>query len=79
MVIEAFDKKLYATIDENIFALEEIPKFMSKSPNFDNIEEPKTKYIYIPKMCHPWKLASFEAFIQKQLSKLGLENKLVQD
>ena len=79
VVIEAFDKKLYATIDENIFALEEIPKFMAKSPNFDNIEETKTKYIYIPKMCHPWKLASFEAFIQKQLSKFGLENELVQD
>ena len=79
MVIEAFDKKLYATIDENIFALEEIPEFMAKSTNFDTFEEPKIKYVYIPKMCHPWKLASFEAFLERQLEKFSTKSKLVQD
>ena len=79
MVIEAFDKKLFATVDEYIFALEEIPQFMPNSPDFDEIEISKEKYVYIPKMIHPWKAASFEAFLEKQLHKMSLEMELVQD
>ena len=79
MVIEAFDKRLFATVDEYIFALEEIPKFMPNSPIFDEIDVPKQKYIYIPKMIHPWKAASFEAFLEKQMLKMSLEKEIVQD
>lgn len=79
MVIEAFDKKLFATVDEYVFALEEIPQFMPNSPDFDEIKIEKEKYVYIPKMIHPWKAASFEAFLEKQLRKMSLEMELVQD
>lgn len=73
MVIEAFDKKLFATIDENIFALQEIPKFQSSSELFDTVEDPKIQYVYIPRMAHPWKLQSFVNFIEKQNKRMELE------
>ena len=37
MVIEAFDKSLYATVEDCIFSLEEIPEVQLKSENFDEI------------------------------------------
>ena len=37
MVIESFDKQLYATIENNIFALEQIPETQAYSANFDEI------------------------------------------
>jgi len=77
MVIEAFDKRLFATIDNNIFALQEIPQFEATSQNFDTFEEPKVQYVYIPKMIHPWKAKSFTNFIEKQIKKMDLENELV--
>ena len=73
MVIEAFDKSLYATIEDNIFALEEIPEVQTYSKNFDEILPTKPKKIYIPKMTHPFKRDSFEKFIEKQVLKFQKE------
>ena len=73
MVIEAFDKKLYATVEDSIFALEKIPKVQSQSINFDKILPVEQKKIYIPKMIHPWKRQSFEKFAEKQLKKMEKE------
>ena len=68
MIIEAFDKSLYATVEDSIFALEEIPEVQARSVNFDDILPQEPKRIYIPKMIHPWKRKSFEAFAEKQAS-----------
>lgn len=73
MVIEAFDKKLYATIEDSIFALEEIPEVQSYSENFDEILPTEPKKIYIPKMLHPWKRESFEKFAERQKEKFEKE------
>lgn len=70
MVIEAFDKKLYATIEDSIFALEEIPEIQTYSENFDTALPTEPKKIYIPKMIHPWKRQSFEKFADKQIENL---------
>ena len=70
MVIEAFDKSLYATVEENIFSLEEIPEVQAYSENFDEILPTEPKRIYIPRMTHPWKRDSFEKFIEKQTLKI---------
>ena len=43
IVIKSFDNKLYATVDDNIFALEEIPEIQALSENFDKIVEVKPK------------------------------------
>lgn len=73
MVIEAFDKTLYATIENSIFSLEEIPEVQLKSENFDEILPAKPKKIYIPRMIHPFKRQSFEKFIEKQNLKMQRE------
>ncbi len=73
MVIEAFDKSLYATVEDSMFALEEIPKFQLKSQNFHEILPTEPKKIYIPRMTHPFKRDSFEKFIEKQVLKFQKE------
>lgn len=70
MVIESFDKKLYATVEDSIFALEEIPEVQAYSNSFDEILPTISKKVYIPKMIHPWKRKSFEQFAEKQIAKL---------
>ena len=64
MIIEAFDKTLYATVGNDIFALEEIPKVQAFSVNFDTILPSEKKTFNIPKMIHPWKLPVFEKFAE---------------
>lgn len=66
IVVKSFDNKLYATVNDNIFALEEIPEIQALSENFDDIPEPTPRRIYIPPMSHPWKRQLFESFIEKQ-------------
>ena len=73
MVIEAFDKTLYATVEDSIFSLEEIPEVQLKSENFDKILPAEPKKIYIPRMIHPFKRQSFEKFIEKQNLKIQKE------
>lgn len=73
IVIEAFDKKLYATVEDSIFALEEIPQTQTYSENFDEILPTEPKKIYIPRMIHPWKRKSFELFAEKQAIKIAKE------
>lgn len=70
MVVEAFDKSLYATVEDSIFSLEEIPEVQLKSENFDEILPTEPKKIYIPRMIHPFKRQSFEQFVEKQNLKL---------
>ena len=73
MVIEAFDKTLYATVEDSIFSLEEIPEVQLKSENFDEISPVEPKKIYIPRMIHPFKRQSFEKFVEKQKLKIQKE------
>lgn len=73
MIIEAFDKSLYATVEDSIFSLEEIPEVQLKSENFDEILPTEPKKIYIPRMIHPFKRQSFEKFIEKQNLKMQKE------
>ena len=73
MVIEAFDKKLYATVEDSIFALEEIPEVQVKSENFDEVLPTDAKKIYIPRMIHPFKRQSFEKFIEMHNLKVQKE------
>ena len=65
MVIKAFDNSLFVTIEDSIFALEEIPEIQAKSLNFDEILPKESRKIYIPRMTHPFKRQSFEKFLEK--------------
>lgn len=73
MVIESFDKSLYATVEDSIFALEEIPEVQAYSENFDTELPTEPKKVYIPKMNHPWKRQSFEKFAEQQVEKIQKE------
>ena len=58
---------MYATINDKVYALDEIPKHERVSKNFDLLPsstEPKKKYI--PPMTHPWKQNAFSSFVKKQ-------------
>lgn len=70
VVIKSFDNRLYATVNDTVFALEEIPEVQAVSENFDDIVEAKPKRVYIPPMTHPWKQKLFENFIEKQEHRL---------
>lgn len=66
LVIKAFDGELYVTIDEKIYELRKLDSHQKYSKEFDaepmqTIESEK----YIPKMTHPWKLASFLLQMEK--------------
>ena len=49
MLIETFDKKLYTTVEDSIFALEEFSRIQTLSKNFDEILLAEPKKIYIPR------------------------------
>ena len=80
LVIESFDGHLYVNILDQLFALEELPFRKKDSSVFDNIKEVKKHKIYIPPLSHPWKQASYNAYIAKmkhredslRLTKLAL-------
>lgn len=72
VVIKSFDSKLYATVNDTVFALEEIPEVQAVSENFDEIIETKRRKIYIPPLAHPWKQKLFESFIEKQQHRLEM-------
>lgn len=70
IVIKSFDEQLYATVDNSVFALEEIPEVQSYSEDFNEIKEIKERKIYIPRMTHPWKREYFENFVKNQEHRL---------
>lgn len=60
LVIQALDSQLLVTVDEEVYALTEIPKNDKVSPDLDfeaKKKNPRKKYI--PPMSHPWKRDSF--------------------
>jgi len=72
LVIKTFSGKLFFSVDELVFALEEIPERERTSKNLDfkpPRDKPRKKYI--PPASHPWKLASYEAFLRKQKRRIS--------
>ncbi len=69
LVIKAFDGQLYTTINEAVYALDEIPLHAKTSKNFTfHKVQSKPRKVYIPPMSHPWKCSSFSAFASKTSS-----------
>lgn len=67
LVIQAFDGNLFTTINDSIFALNEIPKHASTSRNFDFSEPVKSpEERYIPSMSHPWRFGEFQKYVSAQ-------------
>lgn len=66
IVIKAFDKQLFACVEDSIYALDEIPEHEAISRRFDFEElKPEPKKPYIPPMNHPWRKQSFTNYLKK--------------
>ena len=68
LVIQAFDKKLFRSVnDKEVYVLEEIPKQSTKSKDFDiECTQEKPRKRYIPPMNHPWRSGYFWKFVKSQ-------------
>lgn len=73
MVIKTLNGDLYASVDNEIYVLEEIPMIAEKSPHFDVIDEVQPIKRTIPKMNHVWRKGRFEAFVAKQAHRIEHE------
>lgn len=72
LVIQAFDSRLFATIDENVYALRKLEANEQHSKELDPPVAEKNKRVYIPPMSHPWKAASFNRYL-KSIGKTQAE------
>jgi len=73
MVIQAFDQALFFCIGKTVYSLDEIPEHERTSRNFDFIKpEVKPRKRYIPPMNHPWRQASFKAYVNNQAHRNDL-------
>lgn len=71
---KTFNGNLYFTVDNAVYALEEVPIRAKQSKNFDIIEDkPKEQKVYIPLKDHPWRNSQFLTFKKKMSSKYYLE------
>ena len=78
IVIKSFNNKLYGSVNNKVFILEEIKNHETISKNFDlSYKVPKPKKKYIPPMSHPWKKYEFRKFINIQLKKGNTEFELL--
>jgi transposase len=65
LVIKTFDEKLFISLENRTYALDEIPERERESIRLDNTTKRKPKKRYIPPMDHPWRIAAFEYFRKK--------------
>lgn len=67
LVIQAFDGRLFTSIGEKVYALDEVPNHEKKSKNFDfPTTAVKVKKRYIPPMNHPWRDNAFTEYVKAQ-------------
>ena len=77
IIIRAFNNKLYGSVNDKVFILEEIKNHETTSRNFTlNYQKPKVKKKYIPPMSHPWKKYEFRKFINRQLQQQNINSEL---
>jgi transposase len=70
LVIRTFSVLLYFSAMNRIFALVAVPLHAPVSANFSLPEPaPEPRRLYIPPLTHPWKHASFLAFLSKQAAR----------
>lgn len=71
LVIEAFNGEIYVNIADEIYHTRRLESHELHSNTFDEVvEKKKERRPYIPPQSHPWKLASFRRYLNKQNKKL---------
>ena len=73
MVIKTLSGKLYASVNETVYCLEEVPVQEPVSRYFDSDEKrresQKKRTRYIPDMNHPWRKDNFMKHVYAMLGK----------
>lgn len=73
LVIQAFDGNLFATINDTVVCLDEVPQHEEVSRNFDFKQPPtEQKKRAIPKMNHPWRRNAFVEYANSQQHKMDI-------
>ena len=65
-VILTFDKSLYLSTKDEIFALELIPERLEHSNDFSQVIKKEPKPQYIPPMSHPMKHGSYQNYLARK-------------
>ncbi|MCF0232739.1 MAG: transposase, partial [Enterococcus sp.] len=67
LVIKAFDGRLFTSVNDKMYLLEELDEHEKFSKEFDRvkIKVTKKKKKWIPPMSHPWKMKSYEAYLRR--------------
>ena len=70
IVIKAFDGNVLASINNNVYSLDVIPKHEHTSKNFDfDFDKTKTPVKRnIPPMSHPWRISAITKFLKNHLA-----------
>lgn len=68
LVIRTLDDQMIISVDDKLYELRELIKHKQASIDFDEPDEVivKPKKVYIPPMSHPWKHASYMAYVASQ-------------
>ncbi len=66
---ETRNEQLFASLNDQLYALEVIEELESVSKELDLETEKKTKKPYIPPMSHPWKAQSYQNYLNKLTKK----------
>jgi transposase len=66
-VIKALDGRLFASVNDKVYALSEVPKRRQTSPAFDSgvVVNKKIKQLYVPPMSHPWRTSNIDTYFTK--------------
>ena len=73
MIIHTKENQLYASHQDSLFMLKEIPLHEKVSKEFDKPIERKKMQVHIPPMSHPWKKASYDRYLRKKNQKEALK------
>ena len=66
LVIKAFDGRLFTSVNDKMYLLEELDEHEKFSKEFDRVKIKVTKRKkWIPPMSHPWKMKSYEAYLRR--------------
>ena len=80
LVIQSFDGRLFTSIGEKVYALDEIPLHEKQSNNFDlPTAVAKAKKRYIPPMNHPWRDGAFTDYVRTQSHHLSNDYRTFED
>ena len=66
LVIRAFDGRLFTSVNDKMYVLEELDEHEKLSKEFDRVKIKVTrKKKWIPPMSHPWKMKSYNAYLSR--------------